>query len=74
MELYVGQLTKPSPITRRALSGSTQRLTSRSLAAGVLEGKREYDRAIADCTEAIQLNPQSAKAFNNRGSAWTREG
>jgi lipoprotein NlpI len=29
--------------------------------------KGDYDRAIADCTEAIQLDPKYAFAYNNRG-------
>jgi lipoprotein NlpI len=32
--------------------------------------KKDYDRAIADYTEAIRLNPQDAQAFYNRGVAW----
>ena len=36
--------------------------------------KGEYDRAIADYTEAIRLDPKHAAAFNNRGLAWTAKG
>jgi lipoprotein NlpI len=32
--------------------------------------KKDYDRAIADYTEAIRLNPQYASAFYYRGNAW----
>jgi lipoprotein NlpI len=32
--------------------------------------KKDYDRAIADYTEAIRLDPQYATAFNYRGNAW----
>ena len=33
--------------------------------------KREgYWKAITDCTEAIELDPQDADAYNNRGSAY----
>lgn len=31
--------------------------------------KKEYDRAIADSSEAIRLDPKSAAAYNNRGYA-----
>lgn len=33
-------------------------------------GKREYDRAIADYTQALRLNPKHASAYINRGIAW----
>jgi tetratricopeptide (TPR) repeat protein len=36
--------------------------------------KGEYDRAIADFNQAIQLNPKDAKAFNNRGNAYDEKG
>jgi len=32
--------------------------------------KGDYDRAIADYTEAIRLNPQDALAYNNRGVSY----
>ena len=32
--------------------------------------KKEYDKAIADYTEAIRLDPKYARAYNNRGDAW----
>lgn len=31
---------------------------------------RDYDRAIADYSEAIRLNPSDASAYNGRGSAY----
>ena len=32
--------------------------------------KKEYDKAIADYTEAIRLDPQYALAFNSRAWLW----
>jgi tetratricopeptide (TPR) repeat protein len=32
--------------------------------------KRDYDRAIADYSEAIRLNPSEASAYNGRGNAY----
>ncbi len=34
------------------------------------EQKAEYDRAIADYSSAIRLNPDFADAYNSRGSAY----
>ncbi len=31
---------------------------------------KDFDRAIADFSEAIRLNPQQASAYNNRANAW----
>ena len=36
--------------------------------------KGDYDRAIADSTEAIRLDPKDAHAYNNRGHAYYGKG
>ena len=36
--------------------------------------KGEYDKAIADYTEAIRLDPKYAKAYYNRGWAYGEQG
>ena len=36
--------------------------------------KRENDKAIEDCSQAIQLNPNDADLFNNRGLAYNDKG
>ena len=38
------------------------------------EKKGDYDREIADCTEAIRLDPKLAMAYNNRGVAYGLKG
>ena len=39
-----------------------------------LRAKGEQDRAIADYTEAIRLDPKLREAYNNRGLAWRSKG
>ena len=34
-------------------------------------GSSEYDKAIDDFTKTIELNPDSAGAYNNRGNAYS---
>jgi tetratricopeptide (TPR) repeat protein len=59
--------------TRRIQSGQ---LTQRDLAisynnrGSAMGNMRDYDRAIADYSEAIRLNPNYALAYKNRGNAW----
>jgi tetratricopeptide (TPR) repeat protein len=36
--------------------------------------KGHLDRAIADLTQAVRLNPKDALAYNNLGSAWREKG
>ncbi|MFL6950578.1 MAG: tetratricopeptide repeat protein, partial [Xanthobacteraceae bacterium] len=36
--------------------------------------KGDYDRAIADFSEAIRLDPKDAAVYNNRGNAWRAKG
>jgi tetratricopeptide (TPR) repeat protein len=40
----------------------------------VYGNKGEYDRAIADFTEAIRLDPKLATAYSNRGLAYEKKG
>jgi tetratricopeptide (TPR) repeat protein len=42
----------------------------RMMLARVRRDRKEYDRAIADFNEAINLDPSSAYTFGNRGFAW----
>jgi tetratricopeptide (TPR) repeat protein len=34
----------------------------------------EYDKAIKQYSESIELNPNDASAYNNRGMAWDKKG
>jgi tetratricopeptide (TPR) repeat protein len=37
------------------------------------KGKREYDKAISDCNEAIRLNPKYSSYYYSRGHVWERK-
>ena len=39
-----------------------------------MEKKGDLDKAIADCAEAIRLNPRMAEAYNRRGSVYEKKG
>jgi tetratricopeptide (TPR) repeat protein len=39
-----------------------------------LEERKDFDGAIADCTKAIELSPELAKAFRLRGNAKRAKG
>jgi tetratricopeptide (TPR) repeat protein len=43
---------------------------SRAMALSGRCARRDFDRATADLTEAIQLNPELANAYGNRGNAY----
>ena len=77
--------TGDAPITIRAIS--TKRLpTSRghptqpeNAQAYYSRGfayreKGDFDKAIADHTEAIRLNPKYASAYHNRGTTYSKKG
>ena len=35
---------------------------------------KDYDKAIADCTESIRLDPKSAETYISRRNAWYKKG
>ena len=40
----------------------------------VWKRKGDFDRAVADFSQAIELDPKSAMAYANRGDAWDEKG
>ena len=42
--------------------------------AALFEKKGDHDKAIADFTEAIRLNPKLAQAYYNRGMIYRKKG
>ena len=66
--------TRRSPISiRRSRSIRRIRLMYSSRSHAYYE-KRDYDRAIADLTQAIRLNPRYTLAIYNRGMAYRAKG
>jgi tetratricopeptide (TPR) repeat protein len=39
-----------------------------------LARQAQYDRSLAEFTQALKINPQDAEAYNNRGSIYTLQG
>ena len=65
---------KPSPTTPRRF-GSIRKTQMRTLVVAVCYVRKgDNDKAIADFTEAIQLDPKNAKAYIDRGSAYINKG
>jgi tetratricopeptide (TPR) repeat protein len=62
--------------TRMLQRGGTESVADRADAfinrGNAYSGKGDLDRAIADFSEAIRLNPRHAVAFYNRGVAYYR--
>jgi tetratricopeptide (TPR) repeat protein len=44
--------------------------TAYTTRAWILKETGNHNKAIADCDEAIRLNPNDSGAFNNQGNAW----
>ena len=59
--------TAPSLITTRPSGIEPEIYIAYNARGNCLHGKGDNDRAIADYTEAIRLDPKYANAYNNRG-------
>jgi tetratricopeptide (TPR) repeat protein len=61
-----------------AISSSTDTKLNLAIVYGkrgnAYHDRREYDRAIADYTKIIEINPTDAVAYNNRGIAYRAKG
>ena len=62
--------TRPSPTTPRPSGSIRKTPVPTTTAATPGTHKKEYDKAIADYTEAIRLDPRNAERLRNRGIAW----
>jgi tetratricopeptide (TPR) repeat protein len=61
-------------VSERAFAAeSTLATEARKRGASFFE-KGDFDNAIADCTEAIRLDPKDALAYLNRGLAYRSKG
>jgi lipoprotein NlpI len=81
----VNLCASPAGTVDERLAACTRAITSKQLSnenlaitysnrGNAWTAKGEYDRAIADYTEAIRLNPQFAAAHTNRCIAWDAKG
>ena len=49
-------------------------LFPRLMRAGIWADKKEFDKAIAEYTEAIRLDPESSYSYRGRGRTWSTNG
>jgi tetratricopeptide (TPR) repeat protein len=57
-----------------SVSCSNKRAAMTSFDKGVIAlAEKDYDKAITFFTEAIEADPQNARAYNERGVAWSRK-
>jgi len=61
----------PPPPAKKPSVNPAQALADSAIAAF---GRKEYDKAIADYTKAIRIDPKFASAYSNRGSAYGMKG
>jgi tetratricopeptide (TPR) repeat protein len=61
----------PPPPAQKPSVNPAQAFAESAMAAF---GKKDYDKAIADYTQAIRIDPQFATAYSNRGSAYGMNG
>jgi tetratricopeptide (TPR) repeat protein len=61
----------PPPPAQKPSINSAQALAESAIAAF---GRKEYDKAIADYTQAIRIDPKFATAYSNRASAYGMKG
>ena len=66
--------TAPSRTRPRRSSSIRRLLWPTSTGPGRTSNKGDYDRAIADATEAIRLDPKMALAYVNRAGAYLQKG
>ena len=57
-----------------ASEAAFERARAYKIAAALRSTTKDYDRAIADYSEAIKIDPHDAPAYARRGMAWTEKG
>jgi tetratricopeptide (TPR) repeat protein len=74
-DVAIAACTRRIEVLRAAAAGERGNLAIVHNSRGVeYANKRDYDRAIADFTEAIRINPKYAEAYNSRSATYLKKG
>ncbi len=64
----------PSPTAPRLSASNPRHANAYAIRGWAYGEKGEWDKAIADCTEAVRLDPKNAAAYGARGCAYANKG
>ncbi|HLW66308.1 MAG TPA: tetratricopeptide repeat protein, partial [Gemmataceae bacterium] len=62
--------TEALKLVEQAIAADAKSADAYALRADIRTASRQFDKAVADYTKAIELNPQSAALYDQRGTAY----
>ena len=71
---HVVALSEATPILSEMIRQNPEKATLYSGRASTWRAHNEYEKSIADCNRAIQLDPQNAVSYVNRGVSFAMKG